>query len=280
MSDLGFIDTHQHLILPDQLSYSWVDEIPELKGKNFGLECYLSEVGEAVVGTLFMESGVDDADYKTEARLVSKMVGQNKMLGQIASCRPELDAGFDEWLEECCDLGVRGFRRILHVMPNELSTTDVFRKNLLKIGRKGLTFDICVTSEQLSLAYDLVRACPDQKLILDHLGNPNIAGLSYSDWKQQIARLSYLPNLSIKFSGIAGQIGALSQSEMQNCFEHVVSAFGTERIIWGSDWPLVNLCSNICKWIETSQALLSICSQKDRVQIFRSNAASIYGLLL
>lgn len=278
MNDQGFIDTHQHLILRDQLSYSWVDEIPGLAGQNFGPERYLDDVGEAFVGTLFLESGVDDVDYKAETRLISKMVGQNKMLGQIASCRPEQEAGFDDWLEECCELGVRGFRRILHVMPNEVSKTEVFRKNLRKIGRKGMSFDICMTTDQLPLAYDLAWACSDQKLILDHLGNPDISGRSFLDWQGQIARLASLPNLFIKFSGIASQIKAVSQAEVRNCFEHVVSAFGPERIIWGSDWPLVNLGSNTAGWIETSNTLLGLCSQEERARIARSNAASFYGL--
>ena len=85
-----------------------------------------------------METGVDDADYQAEARLVAGMVGQSGLLGQVASCRPEEDAGFEAWLDECEGLQVHGFRRILHVMPDELSQTPTFRRNLARIGARGL----------------------------------------------------------------------------------------------------------------------------------------------
>ena len=85
-----------------------------------------------VSGTIFMEVAVNDPEYQDEARFVSGLIGQEGLLGQIASCRPEVDAGFDAWLEECADLGVVGFRRVLHVVPDDMSEAETFRANLRK----------------------------------------------------------------------------------------------------------------------------------------------------
>lgn len=163
------IDTRQHLIWRDRFGHGWTDGIPALAQGDFTPETYQAEVkGLGIAGTLFMETGVDDAFYQAEARHVATRVGRDGILGQIASCRPEEDAGFDAWLDECAGLKVHGFRRILHVMPDDLSQGETFRRNLRKIGAKGLAFDLCVLPRQMPIAVDLVQACPDVTFVLDH----------------------------------------------------------------------------------------------------------------
>ena len=90
---MDLIDTHQHLILRDRIGYAWTEEFPILSG-DFTREDYAGLVaGTGVRATIFMETGVDDADYQAEARMVAGMVGTSvggvAMLGQIASIRPE-----------------------------------------------------------------------------------------------------------------------------------------------------------------------------------------------
>ena len=200
---MDFIDTHLHLIARDKLGYGWTAGIPALAEGDFTLADYTAlTAGRGVTGAVFMETGVDDADYQAEARLVAGMVGQGGLLGQIASCRPEEDAGFDAWLEECEGLHVHGFRRILHVMPDELSQTPTFRRNLARIGARGWAFDVCVLARQLPIALDLARACPDQPLVLDHCGVPDIAGDAFDDWAKGMTALAALPHVNVKLSGI------------------------------------------------------------------------------
>jgi predicted TIM-barrel fold metal-dependent hydrolase len=136
---MDLIDTHQHLIDRDRLGYGWTAGIPALAQGDYTVANYRDLTqGLGVVGTLFMESAVDDADFQAEARLVAALVGQDGMLGQIASCRPETDAGFDAWLDEAPTLQVKGYRRVLHVVPDDLSQSETFRANLRKIGGTGL----------------------------------------------------------------------------------------------------------------------------------------------
>lgn len=156
---MQFIDTHQHLIYRDRCGYGWTQDIPALATGDFTTADYAAlTAGKGVSGSVFMETGVDDGDYQTEARFVAGLIGQGGMLGQIASCRPETDAGFDAWLAECAGLQVKGFRRILHVVPDDVSQSAVFRRNLRKIGQAGLAFDLCFLARQLPIAADLARA--------------------------------------------------------------------------------------------------------------------------
>jgi predicted TIM-barrel fold metal-dependent hydrolase len=278
---MDFIDTHLHLIARDKLSYGWTAGIPALATGDFTFADYLAlTAGRGVVGAVFMETGVDDADYQAEARLVAGMVGRNGLMGQIASCRPEDDAGFDQWLDECEGLHVHGFRRILHVMPDELSQTATFRRNLAKIGVRGWAFDVCVLARQLPIALDLARACPDQTLVLDHCGVPDIAGNGFAIWAAGITALSALPHVNVKLSGILAYCapGTATLMTLKPWVDHVLSAFGTDRVVWGGDWPVVNLGIGLPDWIDLSRSLLQDLTPAEQDRIAQGNAKRLYRL--
>lgn len=278
---MDFIDTHLHLIYRDKLGYGWTSGIPPLASGDFTLADYTAlTAGHGIAGAIFMETGVDDGDYRAEARLVAPLVGQDGLLGQIASCRPEDDAGFNDWLDECEGLNVCGFRRILHVMPDEVSQSATFRRNLAGIGARGWAFDICVLARQLPIAEALARACPDQPLVLDHCGVPDIAGNAFEAWAKGITALAALPHVTVKLSGITAYCaaGTASQATLQPWVDHVLTAFGPARMVWGGDWPVVNLGSGLPDWIALSRALLSGLTTAEQGQVASGTARRVYRL--
>lgn len=282
---MDLIDTHQHLILRDRIGYGWTGEFPILAG-DFTREDYAGLVaGKGVGATIFMETGVDDADYQAEARLVSGMIGTSvggvPMLGQIASIRPERDAGFDAWLDEAQGLGVVGFRRILHVVPDEVSLTETFRRNLRKIGRAGYSFDLNVLSRQLiPIAVPLLKACPDQPCTLDHCGVPDVAGGDWQAWRAGIDAVAAFPNVVVKLSGITAYCaaGTASTARIRPYVDHLLHRFGPDRMLWGSDWPVVNLGAGLPGWIDMSRDLLSDLSGAEQYAIAQGTARRVYGL--
>lgn len=277
---MDLIDTHQHLILRGKLGYAWADAIPALAGRDFDRADYAAQVtGRGVAGTIFMETGVDDADYRAEARLVAGMVGTGSpvMLGQIASCRPEETAGFGDWLEECRGLRVAGLRRILHVMPDGLSGTEVYRRNTRAIGAAGWPVDLCFLARQHDQCEALVRACPDVRFVLDHCGTPDIAGGDFPVWRQSMARLAALPNLWVKLSGITayGPPDA-GIAAVRPYAEEVLHLFGPGRMLWGGDWPVVDLGAGLPGWIDMTRALLAGLSPDEQAAIASGNARQVY----
>ena len=276
MSEPGFLDTHLHLIHRDRAGYGWTDGIPALATGDFTLPDF-RDLAPDVGPAIFMEAGADDATYRDEARYIAGLVRDGRLLGQIASCRPETDDGFDAWLDECEGLGVVGFRRILHVVPDELSQTDTFRRNLRKIGARGLPMDLCFLGRQLGIAAELVRACDGQVFVLDHCGTPDIAGGDFDRWARGITALAALPNVHVKLSGLTAYEGPHATADsLRPWVDHVIDRFGPARMVWGSDWPVVNLGTGVAAWTAITRDLIGRLSADEQRAVMSENARRLW----
>ena len=278
---ISLLDTHQHLVYREKASYGWTKDIPPLAEGNFTLDDYktLTE-GLGIGGTLFMETGVDDPDYQQETRFVKSLAdnSDNGMIGLISSIRPESDEAFENWLEETIEIGVVGYRRILHVMPDDTSQSDIFRKNVRKIGVSGKTFDICFLPGQLPIACELAKACENTKLILNHCGVPDIAGNGLDPWRQDIKALAQIPNVICKLSGLMAYCapGTSSLETIEPYVDHVLNCFGPNRMVWGSDWPVVNLAKGLPEWIAVTRKILGKLSADEASSIAYGTAQIVY----
>jgi predicted TIM-barrel fold metal-dependent hydrolase len=280
---MEFIDTHQHLIYRDRLGYGWTAGIPALETGDFTLQDYAAlTAGQGIAGTVFMEAAVDDADYRAEARFVAELMRAPGagLLAQVASCRPETEAGFADWLDEAASLGATGFRRVLHVVPDEVSQSATFRAGVREIGRRGMSFDVCVLARQLPLARALAEACPDTVLVLDHCGVPDIAGGAFEPWAAEITALARLPNVHAKLSGLPAYCapGTGGAAVLRPWVDHALGAFGPARMLWGGDWPVVNLGGGLPGWIGTTRDLLAGLSADEAAAIAQHTARRVYRL--
>lgn len=277
------LDTHQHLIYPDRLRYDWLGRVPALAGRAFPLAEYRAlTAGAGVAGTLFMEA--DAADWRAEARLVAGLIAgaDSGLLGQVASCRPEEAAGFEAWLDEGPSLGVVGYRRILHETGDALSQSETFRANVRAIGDRGLTFDMCFLARQLPVALELARACEGTQLVLDHCGVPDIAAGAWDGWHAGIVALAGQPNVVAKLSGVMAYAGAGAGTAegVRPWVEAVIAAFGPDRCLWGSDWPVVEVGADLPAWLGATRAILGGCSEAEAAAMAHGTAERVYRVRL
>ena len=282
---IPLIDTHQHLIYRDISNYSWTKDIPPLAENSFTIQDYKNLTADlGVGGTIFMESGVDDPDYQKETSFVHSLFKdpENSLIGLIVSIRPEKDDNFSKDLEETIEMGATGYRRILHVESDEISKSDTFRKNVRKMGDSGKTFDLCFLEKQLPVAIELAKACDNTTLILNHCGVPNIAGDTFESWSRDIKTISELPNVICKLSGLMAYCapGTSSLDTIRPYVDHVLECFGVKRIVWGSDWPVVNLGKGLPEWITVTREILSKLSEDEANAIANGTAKTIYKVNL
>jgi predicted TIM-barrel fold metal-dependent hydrolase len=275
---MKLIDTHLHLIDRSVTGHAWTHRVPPLQ-RDFPLEEALELYGGRVAGSIFME--VAALDWQSESRWVAGLIREGRLLGQIANCRPETEEGFEAWLEEGRDLGVVGYRRILHEdVAEDVSLSDSFRENVRRIGRAGYPFDVNVLGRTLWLARDLARACADMTFVLDHCGTPDIAGGGWDFWAEGLREAAACPNVNVKLSGISAYAapGTASPETLRPWIDHVLSTFTPARMVWGSDWPVVNLGAGLPAWLDITEAVLGALSPDEQDQIGWRNAERIYGI--
>ena len=276
------IDTHLHIVDQSALRYPWLAGAPALN-RDFLYEEYAREAKRAgIVQTLHMEVDVDPADLEAETTYVAgKARDAGSMLrGAIAACRPE-DASFAGFLErQRLNPFVKGFRRVLHVMPDDLSEGALFRDNIRRLAGTGLTFDLCVLPHQIPKAAALADLAPDVQFILDHCGVPDIKGGGLDPWRENMTEIAKRPNVVGKISGVVAYADAdnWTVETLRPYVEHTISRFGWDRVVWGSDWPVCTLGGGLSTWIAATHALTAGASLDEKTKLLSGNAKRIWGL--
>ncbi|WP_027163925.1 amidohydrolase [Mesorhizobium sp. WSM1293] len=276
------IDTHLHLIDRSALRYPWLADVPALN-RDFSYEDYATEAQRVgVERVLHMEVDVDPADIEAETARVEGLSRQpgSMLAGVIASCRPE-EGDFAAYLErQRANPFVRGFRRVLHVAPDELSEGAVFRDSIKRLGGTGLTFDLVVLPHQIPKAIVLADLAPDVTFVLDHCGVPDIKGNREHPWREHMSEIARRPNVMAKISGVVAyaDAGSWTVETLRPYVEHTINSFGWDRVVWGSDWPVCTLGGGLSTWVAASHALLSGCSIDERDRLLSGNARKLWRL--
>jgi predicted TIM-barrel fold metal-dependent hydrolase len=278
----ALIDTHQHLIYPDRFNYPWIAGVPALR-KSFTLDDYAALTEDAgIEATLFMEVDVAETDSVEEARYFIEQaeIGQYGLCGVIASGRPE-DEGFEAHLDRIESPRLRGIRRVLHTINASISQGAVFRNNIKLLGTRNLVFDLCLLPSQHFIGIQLVDACPETQFVLDHCGNPDISDPSGFDaWRKTLEQMGERPNVHAKLSGIVatGTASNIQLTTVRPYLEATLEAFGSERLVWGSDWPVCELTTDLLAWISIFREWLSQFTEEEQQAIANSNARKLYNL--
>ena len=277
-----FVDTHLHLVYRDRLGYPWLSAVPELN-QDFSLQRYQTEALRCgITDAIHMEVDVASADIEAETRNVETLATQPGSLlrGAISACRPESE-NFPAFLErQLADPFVKGFRRVLHVVADEVSEAPMFRANLRRLSGSGRPFDLCMRSDQIEKAVALADFAPDVQFVLDHCGNPGIAVRAEHPWREHIADLAKRPNVAIKISGIVTNADGESWTiaDLRPYVEHVIESFGWDRVVWGSDWPVCTLTATLSTWVAATHALTRGCGDSERERLFSANALRIWRM--
>lgn len=276
------VDTHLHLIDRGALGYPWLAGVPALDD-DFLYHRYALEARRAgITAALHMEVDVEPRQIEAETAYVEGLSRRpgNMLAGAIAACRPE-EPGFPEYLErERANPFVKGLRRVLHVAPDELSEQRLFRENIRRLEGTGLTFDLCVLARQLPQAIALVDVAPGVNFVLDHCGNPDVAGQPDQPWREQMAQMARRENVTVKISGIVNHADPASWTvdTLRPYVEHAIHCFGWDRLIWGSDWPVCTLGGGLSTWVAATHALLAGCSDGERTKLLSANARRLWDL--
>ncbi|MFF2464246.1 amidohydrolase family protein [Streptomyces mirabilis] len=163
--------------------------------------------------------------------------------------------------------------------PGWLQRPDV-ENGLAAVRDRGLCYDVLVRSHQLDQAIRLAERFPDLPQVLDHAGKPPIADGELADWEHQLCRLAAHPQVVCKVSGLITEADheRWTVDDIRPVWDVLLSAFGPDRLMFGSDWPVANLAGGWNRWAATVDELLDGCSADETSAILAGTATTFYRL--
>jgi L-fucono-1,5-lactonase len=163
--------------------------------------------------------------------------------------------------------------------PGWLLRTDVGR-GISAVGAAGLVYDLLVLEPQLDAARQVVAAHPEMTFVLDHCAKPPIASGGWQPWADGISRLAALPNVVCKVSGLVTEAvwDAWDADTLRPYVEHALGAFGADRLLFGSDWPVCELAGSYDQVLAAARETLAALSPTQAAGVFGGNAIRVYGL--
>jgi L-fuconolactonase len=163
--------------------------------------------------------------------------------------------------------------------PRWLCRPDV-RRGLSAVAAAGLAYDLLILPHQLPAAHETAAAVPELRFVVDHLAKPAIAAGEIEPWATGLRALASLPNVTCKLSGMVTEADWTSWTveQLRPYAESVLDAFGADRVLFGSDWPVCTLAAGYDEVVRTAEQLVAALDAAEREAVFGGAARAAYRL--
>ncbi len=272
------IDTHQHFWRYDPQRYAWIEPGSPL-ARDFAPEQLRPELAAAgVSGTLLVEAR---GHLEETERLLRIAEAQPFALG-VVGWLPLVDAGIEGLVERYGEgTKLRAVRNAIAFEPDpDYMFRPDFNRGIVALARRDLTYDLLFTPDDLSRAPRFVDRHPNQRFVLDHLAKPLVREGRLEPWKREIVELARRQNVYCKLSGLVTEADPerWKPADLAPYLDTVLEAFTPERLMFGSDWPVVTLATTYGGWVSTLQQAIAPLSAAEKARIWAGTAREAYAL--
>lgn len=279
---MKIIDSHIHFWDPKQLDYPWLGHVPLIAGRHTPDELYRQELIDPAMEMLFVQAECREEQAMQEVTWVSDLAKQFPQIRGIVAYAPMNRREMTrKWLNdlEVYPL-VKGIRHHLQLQEDaSFCWKPDFIEGMSFLRKKKWVFDICLKHHQLPDAIRLVEQCAENVFVLDHFGNACLNDQSLDQWEKDYKKISEFQNVAVKISGLLVQSPqVLPEAEIKRVFDRTIDFFGSSRMLFGSDWPVVKLNGNYQRWLDLVMKQTETLSEDQRFDLFYRNAQRIYQL--
>ncbi|MCZ8519565.1 MULTISPECIES: amidohydrolase family protein [Paenibacillus] len=273
------IDAHQHFIDYSTEEYPWIGEGHEVLKRSFlpgDLKPLLESIGfEASVAVQARQS-LKETEWLLQ--LAEEHDWIKGVVGWVDLCSPEVERQLEQFAGHP---RLKGVRHVIHDEPDlDFMLREDFLRGLSRLSAYGLTYDLLLFEQHLPNAVTVVNQFPELRFVLDHLAKPRIAGKSAAGWSRDVRRLAQSPNVYCKLSGMVTEAdwGGWKPEEFTPFLDVVFDAFGPERLMIGSDWPVCTLSRDYRAVMGIVTGYLEAYPSDVRDQVLGGNCARFYGI--
>jgi len=175
---------------------------------------------------------------------------------------------------------IKGWRHIIQSEPENFLQDENFQRGIRELANYRYTYDILIYHDQLKQALEFVAKFPDQKFVLDHCAKPDIGNNKFEEWKLMIKEMSGYGYVYCKLSGLFTETKwkEWSAGDFYPYLDVVFESFGTDRLIFGSDWPVILLSGIYVQWKSLLEKYMEHYTEEERRKVFGLNAIEFYKL--
>lgn len=280
MSDrIERIDAHHHLWRYTPEEYGWISERMGVLRRDFLPEDLKPLLDRAGIGGAVL---VQARQTLQETDWLLEQAEEAPWIRGVVGWAPIASPEFPEIIKDLQQKRkLKGLRHLIQDEPDDEFILDgAFNRGMRAMRDSGLVYDIVIHARHLQPTLKFVEMHPDQPFVLDHCAKPVIVKDEREPWASRMLELARRPNLVCKISGLVTEADwqRWTPAQLEPYWQVVLEAFGPERLLFGSDWPVALLASEYQRWVDTVSEWTAQLSASEREAIWGGNAVRVYSL--
>ncbi len=273
------IDSHQHFWKYDSIKHDWInDEMKVIQRDFLPSDLYPILKQHHIEGCISVQA--DQSEEETDFLL--DLAENNGFIKGVVGWVDLQALNVFERLDHYSEFKkLKGFRHIVQAESDtEFMLRPNFKNGIAALSSYDFTYDILIYHYQLEQAIKFVKLFPEQKFVIDHIAKPNIKSGEYSEWQTNMKKISLQQNVYCKVSGMVTEAdwNDWKEVDFKIYLDTIVKAFGTDRIMYGSDFPVCLVAATYEQQLNIVREYFSPFSNTEKKQIMGDNASKFYGL--
>lgn len=273
------IDSHQHFWKYEPVKHSWIDDDMSVIRRNFSPSDLAKVYQEnSIDGCVAVQADqtLEETDFLIDLASINNFI--KGIVGWVDLRAENIENVLEKY---STDKIVKGFR---HVVQGEADHNFLLRPNFSRgislLEKHNFTYDILVFPHQLGSVLEFVKKFPHQKFVIDHIAKPYIKDGYFEGWATMMTAIGKHENVSCKMSGMVTEADFITWTpeQIHPYMDTVLEAFGSKRILFGSDWPVCLVAGNYSKIKKLTTDFISQLSKIEQNSIMGNNAIEFYNL--
>lgn len=271
------IDTHVHFWKYDRKRDAWMDDMKVLQ------QDYVPQTIESTLRRNEVDGciAVQADQSEVETRFLCELAKTHPFIKGVVGWVDLRADNVEERLQHFSEYtAIKGYRHIVQGEPNDFLLRKDFQRGVKALKTFNYTYDILIYHYQLKPALEFVSLLPDQKMVIDHCAKPDIRHKEIDEWARLMREIARYPNIYCKLSGLFTEANwkTWSAGDFYPYLDVVFEAFGTGRLMFGSDWPVILVSGMYVQWKSLLEKYMENFEEEDREKVFGGNAIQFYHL--